>query len=107
MGTDRIKGHLDLLLMSALGRGPAHGYAIMTTLRERSGGAFDLPEGTIYPALHRLEQRGLVSSTWTTAGGRRRRIYALTDRGRTASATEQAEWEGFHRGISAVLGLAT
>ncbi len=55
MNRERIKGHLDLLLLSVLAAGPAHGYAIISALRERSEGTFDLPEGTIYPALHRLE----------------------------------------------------
>ena len=55
MRTDAVKGYLDLLLLSELGRGPGHGYALIERLRERSGGTFDFPEGTIYPALHRLE----------------------------------------------------
>jgi Transcriptional regulator PadR-like family len=56
MNRERLKGNLDLLLLSILAAGPAHGYAIISALRDRSGNAFDLPEGTIYPALHRLEE---------------------------------------------------
>ena len=63
MDRERLKGNLDLLL-SVLSSGPAHGYAIISALRDRSGGTFDLPEGTIYPALHRLEDAGLLASTW-------------------------------------------
>jgi len=59
-----LKGHLDMILLAALAAGPAHGYAIIQEIRRRSGNAFDLPEGTIYPALHRLEQAGLLSSRW-------------------------------------------
>ena len=62
-----LKGHLDLIVLAALAAGPAHGYAIIEAIKRKSGQAFDLPEGTIYPALHRLEQAGLLSSRWTTA----------------------------------------
>ena len=69
-----LKGHLDMIVLSALTRGPAHGYAIIEEIRNRSGGNFDLPEGTIYPALHRLESAGLLKSEWTESDtGRRRR----------------------------------
>ena len=59
MNAETLKGHLDLLLLAAVQRRPTHGYAIADTLRARSDGAFDLPEGTLYPALHRLERAGL------------------------------------------------
>ena len=75
MNRERLKGHLDLLLLSSLSAGPAHGYAVIAALRDRSEGTFDLPEGTIYPALHRLEDAGLLGSSWADAGGRRRRVY--------------------------------
>jgi PadR family transcriptional regulator, regulatory protein PadR len=104
MNKERLKGHLDLLLLTVLAAGPAHGYAIITSLRARSDGAFDLPEGTVYPALHRLEAAGLLSSTWATAEGRKRRVYGLTDKGVTALAAERSEWHRFAGGIVAVLG---
>jgi PadR family transcriptional regulator PadR len=104
MNRERIKGHLDLLLLSVLAAGPAHGYAIISALRERSDGTFDLPEGTIYPALHRLEDAGLLSSSWAAGDGRRRRVYALTSAGATALAAEQTEWRRFATGVVAVLG---
>ena len=104
MNRERLKGHLDLLLLSALAGGPAHGYAIITTLRARSDGTFDLPEGTVYPALHRLEDAGLLASSWSEADGRKRRVYALTTKGATALAAEQTEWKRFARGVHAVLG---
>jgi transcriptional regulator len=106
MNREQLKGHLDLLLLSVLAAGPAHGYAIITALRERSRGTFDLPEGTIYPALHRLEEAGLLASSWADAGGRRRRVYALTDKGATALAAERTQWRRFAAGIQAVLGAA-
>ena len=104
MNRERIKGHLDLLLLSVLAAGPAHGYAIISALRERSEGTFDLPEGTIYPALHRLEDAKLLSSSWAAGDGRRRRVYALTSAGATALAAEQTEWRRFATGVVAVLG---
>ena len=106
MDRERLKGHLDLLLLSVLSSGPAHGYAIISALRDRSGGTFDLPEGTIYPALHRLEDAGLLASTWAQAEGRRRRVYGLTDHGAAALAAQQTEWRRFAGGVHAVLGWA-
>lgn len=98
-----VKGSLELLLMGVLQRAPAHGYAIIAQLRERSDGEFDLAEGTIYPALHRLEQGGLVASSIEIVQGRRRRTYTLTARGRRHFATQRREWEGFVANMQAVL----
>jgi PadR family transcriptional regulator, regulatory protein PadR len=108
MRTDHVGGQLDLLLLSVLARGPAHGYAVIAALRQGSGGTFDLPEGSVYPALHRLERAGLLSSSWDTAdGGRRRRRYELTAAGASALAAKRAEWRSFARGVRAVLQWAT
>jgi DNA-binding PadR family transcriptional regulator len=104
MVSGQVKGSLDLLLMGVLRRGPAHGYAIIAALRERSDGEFELAEGTIYPALHRLEQAGLVASSVQLVSGRRRRTYTLTARGRSAFAARRQEWRGFVAGMQAVLG---
>jgi PadR family transcriptional regulator, regulatory protein PadR len=103
----RLKGNLDLLLLSVLARGPAHGYAIIAALRDASSGTFDLPEGTVYPALHRLEQARLLSARWqrgeSAAGGRRRKIYLLTTAGEAALAVERSRWQRFTAGMGAVL----
>jgi PadR family transcriptional regulator PadR len=99
-----LKGHTDLLLLHVLEAGPAHGYRIIEQLRERSGGELDLPEGTIYPALHRLEQAGAIRSRWDESGPRRRRVYELTARGRSSLRTKREEWSGFVRTISSVVG---
>src|SRR3954447_11630876 len=64
-----LKGHLDALLLATLEDGPRHGYAIKEALRDASGGRFDLPTGTVYPALHRLEAAGLISGSWSRADG--------------------------------------
>jgi PadR family transcriptional regulator PadR len=104
MERERLKGNLDLLLLSVLAAGPAHGYAIITALRERSEGAFDLGEGTVYPALHRLERAGLLAGEWVEGLGRRRRVYALTGKGAAALVAEQGQWRRFAAGMQAVVG---
>ncbi len=103
MRAEALKGHLDGLILATLQAGPAHGYAIAQTLRARSDGEFDLPEGTLYPALHRLERAGKVASEWSTEGGRRRRTYRLTRSGMTALSDRRNEWRLFSTAIEAVL----
>ena len=105
MQGEALKGHLDLLLLAVLSEGPAHGYAIIEALRQRSEGTFDLPEGTIYPALHRLEADGLLSSSWSEDSGRRRRVYQLTTKGQKALITRQVEWRQFARAVDATIGM--
>ena len=104
MKADALRGHLDLLLLAIVEDGPRHGYAVIDELRRRTGGDIDLPEGTIYPALHRLERAGLLTSEWTQVGGRRRRTYSLTDRGRTAATDKRHEWSAFAQNIQRVVG---
>jgi PadR family transcriptional regulator PadR len=94
---------LDPMLLAVIAEGPAHGYAAIERLRARSGGAFDLPEGTVYPALHRLEHAGLLRSSWSTFGGRRRRTYVLTRNGRAALDRHRDEWRSFAEAVTAVL----
>lgn len=106
MAHDRIKGNLDLLLLATLAAGPAHGYELAASIRERSGGEFDLAEGTVYPALHGLESRGLITSSWEVVGGRRRRVYVLSRAGRRARDRQAADWQRFAGGINRVLGAS-
>ena len=107
MQAEKLKGHLDLLLLSVLSRGPGHGYEIITRLKVSSDGAFELPEGTVYPALHRLENAGLLASTWEVVAGRRRRIYHLTLAGESALAEQAAQWRTFSGSMTRVLGAPT
>jgi PadR family transcriptional regulator PadR len=102
-----LRGHLDLLLLATVATRPGHGYEILSELRRRSDGAFALAEGTVYPALHRLEAGGLLTSRWAEVGGRRRRIYSLTGSGRRALANQKTELNRFVIGVRAVLGTAT
>ena len=98
-----LKGHLDLLVLAALSDDPAHGYSIVGRLRRLSEGTFDLSEGTLYPALYRLERTGLLESDWAVAGGRQRRVYRVTDRGRVALGERIEEWERLAGALGAVL----
>ena len=93
-----------LLLLSAVQPGPAHGYAIAEKLRIQSSGTFDLPEGTLYPALHRLERASLLASRWSEVNGRRRRVYQLTAKGQRALSDRHDEWLQFARAVHAVVG---
>ena len=103
MRAEALKGHLDGMLLAVLEEGQRLGYAIMEALRTGSGGQFDLPTGTIYPALHRLERAGLVRSRWTESGGRNRRVYELTASGRRALVTERDTWREFSSAVAALL----
>lgn len=103
MKRETLKGHLDLLLMAVVSAGAAHGYSIGRRLADASGGALKLPQGTLYPALHRLESRKLLESSWDRVGGRRRRVYNLTPAGEEALAQERLEWGSFARVVESVL----
>jgi DNA-binding PadR family transcriptional regulator len=104
MAREPFAGHLDLLLLAALHSEPRHGYAVIEHVRRTSGGRFDYPEGTVYPALHRLEADGLLRSRWSEVDGRRRRVYELTASGEKALDGRRREWERFSQSVSAVLG---
>ncbi len=104
MRSETLRGHLDALVLATLRGRPAHGYAVIEELRQRSTGEFALAEGTVYPVLHRLEAEGLLASTWSTVGGRRRRVYRLTRRGESVLGEREAEWRRFSAAVEAVLG---
>ena len=102
-----LKGHLDAMLLASLARGPRHGYAIIEWLAARSDGELALAAGTLYPALHRLEEEGLLRGSWhEPPGERRRRVYALTKKGDRALEAQKEEWAAFSRVMNAVLGGA-
>jgi PadR family transcriptional regulator len=104
MRSEVLRGHLDLLLLATIAARPAHGYRIVEDLRARSAGAFDLSEGTVYPALYRLERAGLLSSRWGTVGGRRRRVYSVTRAGRRALVERRRDWSAFAAAVDGVVG---
>lgn len=104
MKADALRGHLDAMILSVLEDEPLHGYAIIEALALRSGGALDLPTGTVYPALRRLESAGYLDSSWSTVSGRKRRTYKLSRSGRKVLAGKRAEWQEFARVVGGVLG---
>lgn len=93
-----------MLVLAVLSQGPLHGYALIEELKVRSGGSFDLPEGTVYPVLHRLEKAGLLSSDWSETAGRPRRTYSLTTPGRAALAEQRNAWHAISDAVGKVLG---
>jgi PadR family transcriptional regulator, regulatory protein PadR len=92
MKADALRGHLDALILAVVEREPLHGYAIIEALRARSGGELDMATGTLYPALRRLERAGDLQSEWSTASGRDRRTYRLTDAGREHLKEQRTDW---------------
>jgi PadR family transcriptional regulator PadR len=106
MKGDELRGHLEGLVLAALADGPAHGYSVIARLRERSGGQLDLAEGTIYPALHRLEADGHLTAAWSDVHGRRRKIYTLTRPGQHELTAQRLRWHEFSTVITQALGGA-
>ncbi|HEX7745251.1 MAG TPA: helix-turn-helix transcriptional regulator [Micromonosporaceae bacterium] len=104
MKAQSLHGHLDALLLAVLEGGELHGYAIIEALRVRSQGVLDLPTGTIYPALRRLERAGYVDSAWSTVNGRERRTYRLTAAGLRTLRSERASWQEFSATVGRFLG---
>ena len=105
---DALRGHLATMLLSALEKGPAHGFDLLKRLDEAGCGLLRLKEGSVYPALYRLERSGLVKGEWESgASGRRgprRRIYRLTRKGRTELASGREEWKQFVSIVGAIVG---
>lgn len=105
MDTGFLSGSVDLLLMAVVADGPSYGYEITQAVLTRSGGQFALKEGSLYPALHRLERDKLLESYWTEHDGRRRKYYRLTPAGRKSLVSRRKEWAAFSDGMKGVLGL--
>ena len=103
MRPDQLRGHLEMLLLAVLSSGPAHGYAISAELKRRSNNQLAIIEGSLYPALHRLEAAGLAESAIETIEGRRRRRYQLTTDGKAALKEEMHSWEAFKGCVDTVL----
>lgn len=102
--TDLVQGTLDALILRIVASGPMHGLAISAHLAQRSDQALQVSQGSLYPALHKLEHDGLLTSEWRQSDrGRRAKFYALTKAGRRRLATETANWERLSVAISAVL----
>jgi PadR family transcriptional regulator len=105
--SDLVQGTLDLLLLKILALEPLHGWAISLRLRSVSGDVLQVSEGSLYPALHKLEQEGWIKAEWkTTENNRRAKFYALTRLGRKQLESEAANWQRLSAAISYVVQLA-
>lgn len=104
MQADALRGHLDGMILAVVKDAPLHGYGISEALRAKSDGAVEIPTGTLYPALRRLERLGYVRSSWSTVNGRRRRTYEITRSGMAALATRQQDWRELSGVVGKVLG---
>ena len=107
-GKDALQGSLDLLVLKILSRRPQlHGYAIMSAIKDMSEDVLHAEEGSLYPALHRMEENGWIRATWITKDtGRRARIYQLTAAGRKQLATEESRWQAVTSAVNRVLRMA-
>ena len=104
MDSRLLWGALEMLILDVLAAGPSYGYAISQTVLRRSDGYFDLKEGSLYPALHRLERQKLLETSWVdTAEGRRRKYYKLTPAGHNAHRQRRGEWNRFAAAVQSVL----
>ena len=105
---DSLQGSLDLLVLKLLSRRPRlHGYAIMSAVRDASGEVLLIEEGSLYPALHRMEEAGWIRAEWIVReGGRRARVYELTARGKKQLAAEQMRWHAVTSAVNRVLKMA-
>jgi transcriptional regulator len=104
---DLPQGTLDLLILKVVALGPVHGYAIAQRLEQVSRGVVQVPQGSLYPALHRLEKRGLLAADWKqTETGREAKFYRLTRTGRARLATEVAGWQRLTDAVTLILNMA-
>lgn len=105
---DKLRGHLETMALATLERGPAHGLDVLKSIERAGCGALQLKEGSLYPALYRLEQAGLVEAEWEEGDngrrGPRRRIYRLTRKGKQQLAEGRADWQQFVTVIGTILG---
>ncbi|HTQ57311.1 MAG TPA: PadR family transcriptional regulator [Bryobacteraceae bacterium] len=106
--TDALQGSLDLLVLKILSRRPRlHGYAIMSAIKDMSEDVLRAEEGSLYPALHRMEEAGWICAEWITKDtGRRARLYALTAAGRKQLAAEESRWHAVTSAVNRVLRMA-
>jgi PadR family transcriptional regulator PadR len=107
MDSRLLTGTLDALVLEVLSDRPSYGYEISQTVQDRSRGYFEITEGALYPALHRLERGKLLDSFWKEVDGRERKYYKLTPAGRKMLVAKRKEWHKFAAGVHGVLGEAS
>lgn len=106
MDTRLLMGMVETLILEIVSHGPSYGYEICQTAEHRSRGMFELKEGSLYPALHRLERQKLLTSFWEEADSRRRKYYKLTAAGQASLEARRHEWRQFSTGVNGILGAA-
>ena len=107
-GRELLKGHTDSLLLCLISREPTYGYQIVKELEKRSNGYFRFKEGTLYPALHRLERERLIEGKWQILpNGQQRRYYYITEKGQQVLAARLATWQDFSMAVQAVTQAET
>jgi PadR family transcriptional regulator PadR len=105
--SDLPQGTLDLLILKVVALGPVHGYAIAQRLQQVSRDVVQVPQGSLYPALHRLENRGLLTADWKdTERGREAKFYRLTKKGRSSLEAETASWQRLSQAVGLILRLS-
>jgi transcriptional regulator len=105
--TDLLQGTLDLLILRTLSQGPKHGFGVAKCIEDTSHGALQVGEGSLYPALHRLEHKGLIESEWgRTEGNRRARFYSITESGEAQLESEEQQWRRYAVAVELILQLA-
>jgi PadR family transcriptional regulator PadR len=107
MDSRLLTGTLDLLILEVLSGHPSYGYEIAQTVQDRSRGYFEITEGALYPALHRLERGKLLEAFWKEIDGRERKYYKITPAGRKTLAAKRQEWHKFAAGVNGLLGDAS
>ena len=106
MDSRLLSGTVEMMILDVISSGPTYGYQITQQVISLSKGYFELKEGSLYPALHRLEREKLLKSEWREADGRRRKYYRLTSAGKKALADKKKDWSEFSRSVDGVLGLS-
>ena len=104
MDSKLFSGTLEMLILEVISAGPSYGYEIAQRVIGQSGERFELREGSLYPALHRLQRQELLAHEWREADGRKRKYYKLTANGRKALEQKKSEWAEFARGVQGILG---
>jgi transcriptional regulator len=101
---DLLQGTLDMLILKAVSLGPLHGYGVLLRLEQLSGDALKIPQGSLYPALYRLESGGLISSKWGESDNKRKaKFYSLTTKGRRRLETDQDQWDRLREAMAAIM----
>lgn len=101
---DTLKSNIEMVILAALERGPSHGYALIELIHQQTQGVLSFQEGTVYPLLHRMEQRGLIDAEWEVAPTKRkRRVYQLTKEGQLDLAKKREAWDSYSQAVSTLL----